>query len=94
MNSFACESGAVMVDVTEGNVKQGAARRIEFDVWTIASWFGGAQRKQSEDNAAWKEKRDEEERCLSRLKKMTRWESAAAPFLPVTAGGRDRDYVT
>lgn len=32
-----------MVDVTVGNVKQGAARRIEFDAQTIAGWFGGAR---------------------------------------------------
>lgn len=54
-----------MVDVTEGNVKRGAAKRIGFDVWTIAGWFGGAQRKQSKDSAASKEKRETRRRDAS-----------------------------
>lgn len=73
--------------------KQSESGRIGFDVWVRLMWT--AQCSVLKQSCVWRgeEGGRDEERCLSRLK-MTRWESAAAPFFPVIVREGDGYYVT
>lgn len=84
-----------MVDVTVGNVKWGAARGSEFDVWTIAGSFGGARRSKAKTALHFKRKERQGGEMPQQAEEDDEMGVGSCPLPPCHCGGaRDGDYVT